>query len=130
MPNTTDYKSTTVGVSGQCKPITHKCSPRREDNISVRTVFNCSEAFHGINGQPPVVPLNQSFTILDPDTPPLIQLQLQQPQLGHTIWNITGRTVSDGRRAAHETPPRRSRADQPALDTSWPRPKPRPRPFH
>lgn len=72
IPNITDYRATTFGVSGQCKPITHKCNPRRVDDISIRTVFNCSEGFHGINGQPPVVPLNQSFTILDPDTPPLM----------------------------------------------------------
>jgi hypothetical protein len=34
-------------------------------------VFNCTDEFRGIIGEAPVVPLNTSFTILDPDTPPL-----------------------------------------------------------
>jgi len=80
--NTTDYRATTFGVSGQCKPITHKCNARFLDNTSIRSVFNCSDHFYGVNGQSPVQPLNQTFTILDPDTPPLVIKRSSYLQFG------------------------------------------------
>lgn len=82
VPNTTDYRATTLGVSAQCRPITDKCNPRYPDNTSVLTVFNCSEQFRGVNGQAPVIPMNVSFTTLDPDTPPLVVKRSAYLQFG------------------------------------------------
>lgn len=74
IPNTTDYQATTFGVSTQCRPITDKCNPHflSQEDGDIRTVSNCSQDFRGVNGQAPVVPMNETFTVLDPNTPPLV----------------------------------------------------------
>lgn len=71
VPNSTEYRATTLGVSIGCRPVTNTCQPRYLDKVSARTVFNCTDEFRGVIGEAPVVPLNASFTIPDPDTPPL-----------------------------------------------------------
>lgn len=71
VPNNTDYRATTLGVSIGCRPVTDTCQPRYLNEISDRTVFNCTDEFRGVIGEAPMMPLNASFTILDPDTPPL-----------------------------------------------------------
>jgi hypothetical protein len=80
--NNTEYRANTIGVSTKCTPITDTCRPRNLDDASTRTVFNCSDEFGGVIGQPPVTPMNESFTILDPDTPPLIMKPSAYLQFG------------------------------------------------
>lgn len=82
IPNTTDYRATTFGLSTKCKTITNTCNPRFLNDQDIRTVFNCSEEFRGVNGQPPVLPMNTTFTILDPDTPPLVIKRSSYLQFG------------------------------------------------
>lgn len=69
VPNTTEYRARTIGVSTQCRPITRSCNPTATNGTY--TQFNCSDAFRGIINKAPVKPADQYFTIADPDTPPL-----------------------------------------------------------
>lgn len=69
VPNATEYRAKTIGVSTQCQPITKSCNPTA--NNGTYTQFNCSDSFRGIINKAPVKPADQYFTIADPDTPPL-----------------------------------------------------------
>lgn len=80
VPNVTEYRATTLGISTQCQPITTSCNPTAKNGSN--TQFNCSEAFRGIINKAPVKPANQYFTIADPDTPPLNLKPTAYLQLG------------------------------------------------
>ncbi|KEF60249.1 uncharacterized protein A1O9_05099, partial [Exophiala aquamarina CBS 119918] len=80
VPNVTEYRARTLGVSTQCQPITNSCNPLATNGSN--TQFNCSGAFRGIINKAPVKPADQYFTIADPDTPPLNLKPTAYLQLG------------------------------------------------
>lgn len=76
VPINVDFRATTIGVSTECAFITPICDFRYQssalnDPAAYLTVFNCSNAFYGVLGKPPIV--NPGFSTLagDPDLCPL-----------------------------------------------------------
>lgn len=64
-----DYRTSTIGVSAQCVPISSKCAMMKSGATGSYTSFNCSENFWGILNKDPASSTNISF--VDPDLPPL-----------------------------------------------------------
>ncbi|KAK5048229.1 hypothetical protein LTR84_005899 [Exophiala bonariae] len=102
LPNATEYRAKTIGVSTQCQPITKSCNPIL--TTDAYTQFNCSDSFRGIINKAPVKPENSSFTIADPDTPPLnlkpsayLQLGMFEDSALSTPYNpVNYNTSSEG----------------------------------
>jgi hypothetical protein len=64
-----DYRTSTIGVSAQCVPISSECAMKKSGPTGSYTSFNCSQNFWGILNKDPVSSTNISF--VDPDVPPL-----------------------------------------------------------
>jgi hypothetical protein len=64
-----DYRTSSIGVSAQCSPITSKCAMKSSGPDGAYTNFNCSENFWGVMGEAPLQATNASA--IDPDVPPL-----------------------------------------------------------
>ena len=64
-----DYRTSTIGVSAQCVPISSECAMKKSGVTGSYTSFNCSENFWGILNKDPASSTSISF--VDPDVPPL-----------------------------------------------------------
>jgi hypothetical protein len=64
-----DYRTSSIGVSAHCSPITSKCAMKPSGPEGGYTSFNCSENFWGVLGKAPLEVINGSA--VDPDVPPL-----------------------------------------------------------
>lgn len=70
-----DYRTSSIGVSVQCSPITSTCAMRPSGPEGGSTNFNCTDAFWGVlNG---VVSQSINLSAVDPNVPPLA-LKLSQ----------------------------------------------------
>jgi hypothetical protein len=70
-----DYRTSSIGVSVQCSPITSTCAMTPSGPDGGSTTFNCTENFWGVlNG---VVSQNINSSAVDPNVPPLA-LKLSQ----------------------------------------------------
>lgn len=71
LPPNIDFRTSTVGVSTQCYPITAECDMRiTNPGVWTHTGFNCSNGFFGVLGKSPNISELSSFSP-DPDVPPL-----------------------------------------------------------
>jgi hypothetical protein len=73
LPAKVDFRSSTIGVSTQCSPISSKCNMRASEIDVFHTQFNCSPSFWGVLGKPPnITEINENKTkSVDPDLPGL-----------------------------------------------------------
>ena len=62
-----DFRTSTIGVTAQCQPITTECEMKSTGPADAYMSFNCSDNFWGVlNKLPP-----NNISIVDPDVPPL-----------------------------------------------------------
>ena len=72
LPANIDFRSSTIGVSTQCQPITSECDMRiTNPGVWTHTGFNCSSGFFGVLGKSPNISEFISGFSPDPDIPPL-----------------------------------------------------------
>jgi hypothetical protein len=72
LPSNIDFRSSTIGVSTQCQPITPECDMRiTNPGVGTHTGFNCSKGFFGVLGKSPNISEFVSGFSPDPDLPPL-----------------------------------------------------------
>jgi hypothetical protein len=72
VPATIDFRSSTIGVSTQCQPITSECDMRiANPGVGTHTGFNYSSGFFGVLGKSPNISEFITGFSPDPDLPPL-----------------------------------------------------------
>jgi hypothetical protein len=102
-PNNVDYRTSTIGVSTQCRPMTSQCNMRTIGPSGQHTQFNCTDSFWGVLGKPPNVTTVAHAKADDPDLPPMAFKPSQSLQYAFFMdpslqipYNTAGSNLSTG----------------------------------